>query len=244
MKFMKILLVSLVATACGTKAFADSDCGDPSKGKFTCDTDQISLEYTEKEINNNGWYNRAASGNDAFIFGPYLDINPGVGKFKEKSVQASVPIEADGGQSNYPCTASSVKSGELFYTVQLTATSIYGREVVLDSKNVYKTWNGFRGVGSNYGGLPQTCHLGITFEGDPSPTYSAPYETMFGTKHINLSAARVPGNYRNFQIKIKNVSNSIDKSDNYFRPLKTHDNQYFFNIEKNKAIFLNIVGFR
>ena len=34
MKFMKILLVSLVATACGTKAFADSDCGDQVRGKF------------------------------------------------------------------------------------------------------------------------------------------------------------------------------------------------------------------
>jgi len=243
MKKLKILLVSLLTTACGSKAFANSDCGDPSKGKFTCDTDQISLEYTEKEIKQNGWFNRNA-GSGAFVYGPYLDLDAGVGRFKEKSVHASIPISADGGRGTYPCTASSANAGMLLYTVQLTATSMYGTEAVLDSKNVYRTWNGNPGWSDTYLVNTPQCAFGVTFSGDPDPGNGDLGNTgnygyiWFSKKYINLSLSRVPANYTNFQIKVKNVHSSVTAG-SPFSPIQTFN---FYG--KEEPIFLNINGFR
>lgn len=247
MKKLKILLVSLLTTACGSKVFANSDCGDPSKGKFTCDTDQISLEYTEKEIKQNGWFNQNA-GSGTFIYGPYLDIDAGVGKFKEKSVHASVPVSAEGGRGTYPCTSSNANVGLLLYTVQLTASNVYGRQVILDSKNVYRTWNGDVGTGPNYGGWPQMCVFGISIPNDEIDNdYHSEWARMVGTKYVNLSSSRVPSTYSNFQIIFKNVDQSVRGSATSLLPLKTEDlwNKYILpSRDTDQPIFLNINGFR
>jgi len=243
---MKILLVSLVATACGTKAFADSDCGDSSKGKFTCDTDQISLEYTEKEIKQNGWYNINA-GNGILVYGPYLDINPGVGKFKEKSVHASIPVSAEGGRGAYPCNAGNVNAGMLLYTVELAALNVHGRKVILDSKNVYRTWSGNIGTPPNYYGFPEGCVFGISVPHDNLDDTSSPaYEwgLITGTKYINLSSSRVPSTYNNFQIIVKNVHNSVRDKWDGFKPLNTSIYSFYTHKNEDQPIFLNINGFR
>lgn len=239
MKKIVLGILGFLAVSCGTKAYADTSCGDPSKGKFTCDTDQISLEYTEREIRQNGWYSRNA-GSGAFIYGPYLDLDAGVGRFKEKSVNAYIPVSADGGRGVYPCTASSANAGMLLYTVQLTASSLYGTETVLDSKNVYRTWNG----NSGWSDLVPQCAFGITFSGDPNPENgdlgnTANYGYIWlSKKYINLSSSRVPANYTNFQIKFKNVHPSVTV-ESTFSPIQTEN---FYG--KEEPIFLNINGFR
>ena len=59
---------------------ANGQCGDPSKGQFTCNTDSIGIQYSVDNIVNNNWTN---NGN---FFGPFLSLDPSVGSFKSQQV--------------------------------------------------------------------------------------------------------------------------------------------------------------
>lgn len=229
----KIILAFLgfLAVSCGTNAYANSNCGDKSKGSFKCDSDQISVEYGVDVILNNNWYEMNSLGNFKTAYGTKLDLNPESGKYRFKSVNAFIQVISDGGWGDYPCSNST--SGVLLYKAKLVAKNASGKEVVLDYKDVTRTWNGFTGmVPTDRYPMPwwlSGCKYGTSLNFDFASNTQG---------EINLSAGNVDSSYTDFQVKITDIYDGYIDPNNNYTPLA-----YYYGLYDPKT-FLNINGFR
>ena len=95
MNIKKTILFSsltIFSVSCGKKAQAQeilytptdlqgSQCGDPAKGTFTCDTDSVRLTYNQANRFANNWFTHKTIPPYVYdiVHGPSLNLDPGVG---------------------------------------------------------------------------------------------------------------------------------------------------------------------
>lgn len=107
-KIFSIVSLSVLASSCGKNAqaqeliYAPSDlqssqCGDPTKGTYNCDSDSITYTYYNmnpniNQIYANGWVNNGVVNSETpTVFGPYLTI-PGLPSGSTLNVSATARV--------------------------------------------------------------------------------------------------------------------------------------------------------
>ena len=206
-KIFSLVSLSVLAASCGKSAQAqeliyapsetanlqDSQCGDQSKGKITCNTDNIEIYYLVDNILNNGWVNQ----NTGDIAGPFLNLIPGDGSFRSKDLilttilgvtKMEKAISDDG--VHYRCDQS--KIGTSLYNFQITGDSNGQTQTIFESQatiNKATLFSGYLGNDCTY----EASLNGLQLLGEG------------GTQNrYQLLLQLLDPNLNNFQVKILN----------------------------------------
>ena len=218
---IKNILFNFLLCSFSFSAFADSSCGDPTKGQFVCDTDTIRVTYGADEILRNNWVNQNATANDIFVAGPVLNL---YGEFKTIQVTGDVSLNSTLQQTII--TRSLCPEPEHAFDIVLSASNSSGKTVSLDTFPITVEAMYSQDRPGN-----MLCTLnGSFFYQDVDFKFFYDYDYS---------------QYRDFQLKINNLT--IDQLDPELRPqIKDFVNNRMKDIfgTEGKSWYLQLVGIK
>lgn len=216
MKKIVLAILGFLAVSCGTNAFAS--CGDPSKGTFTCDADQISVDFDLENISNSKSYETDSENKIRSITSPSLNLNSMNGKYRYKHVVATFPF------ASYlvNCYGCRNRSDNTAYTIELFATDKNGNEQIIDSRTA-RVVQEIRSYGSKAIYTLTAINNG--------------YLPAWGIGAVFL-AGNVSDDYNNFRLRVKNINPPTSL---YFESNGMLESN-LFDFTKDK-MSLNVVGY-